>query len=641
MTTSLGIISRRRAGAFMLLCFLLVLPDTVAAVTESELATRESAAGVYGEARQAYWGGEYARAVSLFSRVAAIDPDYRAAKVGLYHNLSSYRLRGQRTAGRFERYPEPIIETQPGREVRISDEREWLYLIGEAEVVLHDAVAYLERITASGLVPGDELVDSRYYIRQARRAYEMEQFVEVIRYSHLAREKAEAAFEKAETPERTLLGEIGDTLVTLNVSDMNLRDTLRLVYDLTGVNIVLSAGISGEVTMNVRDVPLRQVLDLIVDMHGLRYTERENVIVIMTRAEFERTGEGLRLGRRRVFPLTYAESQAIAKVVRETLGIEAVTADTRSNSVIVSVADVEQAEEIEMMVRQLDAPVNQVLLQAELIEVVYDEDRELGINFLLRNRMIGDVQVSGPRFGSVPATLPSDPPGAVFFGLAHKDFSAIFNALAQDGHVRLLQSPRVMAISGSSAVLSVTDEYPHVQYETRTRTVREGNITYTEEVPVPSIEIRDVGTVFEITPMIQDDRTVALSMTLTVDQIRGEKVLQQVIGDRVVSEPYPLVSTRQVNQNIVLWDGETLVVGGIRNTRHTRDESRVPGLGNLPVLGHLFKRSSARKTEAELILFLTPRIVKAFEEGRTLTREYQVLPSQAEAETILIERGWF
>lgn len=622
-----------------MLCLAALPKARAVAVTAESLRAGENAEQIYLDGRQAYWQGDYARAVSLFSRVAAIDPGYRPNQVGLYQNLSTYRLRGRKTPGRHERYPEPIIEMRPERDVVISDEREWLYLIGEAEMVLHDAVAYVSRISATGMVAQDDLIDSRYYIRQARRAYELEQYVEVIRYSHLAREKAEAAFEKAESPERTLLGEVGDTLVTLNVSDLDLRDTLRLIYDLTGVNIVLSAGISGRVTMNVRDVPLRRVLDLVVDMHGLRYTERENVIVIMTAAEYERTGEGLRKSRRRVFALTYAESQAVAKVVRETLGLEAVTADTRSNSVIVSVADVDQAEEVEALVRQLDSPVNQVLLQAELIEVVYDDEKELGVNFLFRNRMIGDVQLSGPRFGTVPTTLPAD--RGVVLGLAHKDFSAIFNAIAAEGMVRLLQSPRIMAISGSSAVISVTDEYPHVQYDTRTRTIREGNITYTEEVPVPSIEIRDVGTVFEITPLIQEDRTVALSLTLTIDQIRGEKMLQQVIGDRIVEEPYPLISTRQVNQNVVLWDGETLVVGGIRNTRHTRDERRVPGFGNIPVLGHLFKRSTSRKSEAELILFLTPRIVKAHEEGRTLTREYQVLPSQAEAEQILIERRWF
>ncbi|MFH2068257.1 MAG: secretin and TonB N-terminal domain-containing protein [Candidatus Omnitrophota bacterium] len=608
------------------------VPVTVSPALASLKAEAE-AAKFYKEGQSAYWLGNYAEAVSLFARVKAIDPNYKAKSVENYQALATYRLVGKKP-GDTRVFVDPAPENAPKSELLINDEQEWLNLVRETEAVLLDAATYLDRIQKSGEVPAEKLIDPNYYLRQARLSFERKEYLDVINHSYRIKEMVTAAYNEAVEPERKLLGKIGDTPVTFNVTDLDLAAALQQIYAITGVNIVLSSGISGKVTMNVRDIPLRQVLDLIVDTHGLKYAEKDNVIRIMTPSEYEKTAAGLAVRNKKVFPLRYAEAIAVAKVIREGMGIEGVTADVRSNSIIADASSTRQAQDISRLVNELDIPTNQVLIEAQLLEVTYSNNKALGINFLLQSKMIGDVRLSGPSFGVVPAILPSDA-ASVYFGLTHRDFSAIFNALANDGEVRLLQSPRIMAISGTPAVITTTEQFPYV-----TSTVSGGSATVAPTV-TSVLNTVDVGTTFTVTPLIQGNRTVALSVNLVVQRVSEIVDVPIISGNLVLSQKYPLVASRSTSQNIVLWDGESLVVGGIMSRDDLKSENRFPVLGKIPLLGYLFKRSSLTKKNTELILFLTPRIVQTYEEGRTLTREYKALPSGKELEKGIIGQDWF
>ncbi len=607
--------SRNWRVVFPALCiFLLAGLSGTATATRSaaDLKSEEKAEEVYRKGQTAYWGGDYADTVSLFSRVAAIDPTYKPEHVGMYQQLAAFRLEGTRP-GPIRVYQQPVPESRPRRDILIGDEQEWLHLVAEAESVVQAASHYFSRVEESGEVPGEKLSDPRYYLKQARLAYERDQYIEAIRYGHLTLQQLREAFAEATEPRRKVLGKVGDTPVTFNVRGLNLHEALKQLYDLTGVSIVLSAGITGTVTMNVTDVPLREVLDLIVDLNGLRYTERNNVIVIMTPAEYARTAEGLEKKKRKVFPLHFAEAKAIAKVIREAMNMEGITADIRSNSVVVDARTVEEVEEIETLIKQLDMAVNQVLIEAELVEIRYSHNKSLGINWLMQSRMLDSVRLTGPRFGLADSPGPLGGAGGdmLFFGLTHTDFNAVISMLSRHGTVTRLQSPRIMAISGSSAVITSKDVYPYVTITTR---------TVGEQVIYQyNVETVDVETTFEITPIIQNNRTIGLSMELGVDRVQEIVSIPTPVAG--ISQDFPIISSREITQDIILWDGETLVVGGIMGQDNFRTESRVPFLGKLPILGNLFKRTNVAEETTELLLFLTPRIVRTYEEGRTITRE--------------------
>jgi type IV pilus assembly protein PilQ len=604
-----------------------VSPETASLKAESE------AAKVYKEGQSAYWLGNYTEAISLFSRVKAIDPSYKTKNVETYQGLATYRLLGKNLE-EAKVFVEPKPENKPTNEILINDEEEWLNLVRETEAVLLDASTYLDKIQKSGEVPAEKLVDPNYYLKQARLSFERQEYLDAIRYSYQIKEKIMAAYNEVVEPERKLLGKMGDTPVTFNVTDLDLAAALQQIYSITGVNIVLSAGISGKVTMNVTDIPLRQVLDLIVDTNGLKYAEKDNVIRIMTPEEYEKTAAGLAMRNKKVYPLHYAEAIAVAKIIRDSMSMEGVTADIRSNSIIADAGSIQQAQDIDKLVKELDIPTSQVLIEGQLLEVTYSNDRALGVNFLLQNKMLGDVQLSGPSFGTVPSILPADA-ASVYFGLTHRDFSAIFNALATDGEVRLLQSPRIMAISGTPAVITTADQYPYV-----TSTVSGGSANVAPTV-TSVLNTVNVGTTFTVTPLIQGNRTVALSVNLVVQRVSSFVDVPIISGNLVLSQKYPLVATRSTQQNIVLWDGESLVVGGIMSKDDIKSDTRFPILGKIPLLGNLFTRGTTTKQNTELILFLTPRIVQTYIEGQTLTREYQALPANKELKQGIMDQKWF
>ncbi|MFH0796805.1 MAG: secretin and TonB N-terminal domain-containing protein [Candidatus Omnitrophota bacterium] len=618
---------------FLGLVTLLSLPVSEAGEEADALKATEKAAPVYQEAQSAYWAGNYASASSLFSRVSAIDPNYNSLNVALYQNLASYHLRGEKS-GVIKTYVEPKREQILKRDILINDEEEWLHLVGETEAVLQETSTYLAKVSASEKVSGEQLIDSWYYLKQARLAFERKEYLDTINYSHIAREKAEFVFEKVLEPGKTILGKVGDTMVTLNVTDLELKEALKQIYDLTGVNIVLSAGISGTVTMNVTNLPLRQILNLIVDTNGLKYTEKDNVITILTPEEYEKTAEGVALRGKKVYPLQYTEAQGIAKAIRDTMGIEAITADVRSNAIIIDATSAQQAQDVAQLIKELDMPVNQVLIEAELIEVTYQKDKSLGINFLIQSRMMDDVRITGPTFSSADSldTLATGT-DLLYFGLTHQDFQAIVSALSTEGTIHRLQSPRIMAISGSSSVISTKDTYPTIAATlTAATTTTPERVTYT-------VTETDVETTFEITPLIHNNRTISLNLGLVVERVREVISLPTFIAG--ITQDYPLVTTREASQNVILWDGQTLVVGGIVTTDTIKNEVRVPFLGNIPILGNLFKRTTLSTEDSELILFLTPHIVKSYEEGRTLTREAQASEAKKEPKKSIVDHPGF
>ncbi|HNQ34960.1 MAG TPA: secretin N-terminal domain-containing protein [bacterium] len=623
-----------------LLALILLFPALVWAGPQAEaLKAEEKAAAFYKEGQSAYWTGNYAQALSLFSQVSAVSPRYKPLNVQIYQSLAAYRIKGKKNLPVV--FPNPTSSQSGFKELLINDEQEWLHLASEAESIILDVSTYLERLKNQALVPEEKLIDPTFYLREGRLALERNQFLEVIRYGQLAIEKLDAAFAETTAPTARLLGKIGDTPVTINVTDLDLKEALRQIYELTGVNIVLSSGITGTMTMNVKDVPLRQVLDLIVETHGLNYLERDNVIMIMTPAEFEKTASGLALKEKKVFNLHYAEARAIAKIIRDSLRLENVTADLRTNSIVIDTGSATQTRDIENLIRSLDIPANEVLIEAQLLEVTYSNDRALGINFLIQNKLIDKVTLSGPRFGSVPAALPIDSE-SVYFALTHKDFSAIFNALAKEGRARLIMSPRIMTVSGTPAVITSTEDFP---YTTSTVT-QQPSATATNPLPpiiTTQINTIQIGTTFQITPIIQNNRTVALNVSLLVDRVKEIMQVPTSFGTsgQIIYQPYPLVASRSTDQNVVLWDGESLIVGGIGNVDTFNNETRVPVLGKVPVLGNLFKRTTRTERTGELVLFLKPRIVLTSEEGRLLNREYESLPVLQEGPKQIIDRKWF
>ncbi|MCK4244578.1 MAG: secretin and TonB N-terminal domain-containing protein, partial [Candidatus Omnitrophica bacterium] len=421
----------------------------------------------------------------------------------------------------------------------------------------------------------------------------------------------------------------------------DLQQTLKLIYDLTGVNIVLSSAIKGKVTINVKDLPLRQVLDLIVEANNLKYVEKGKVIRIMSRKEYEKSEEGLAKINKMAFPLQYAEAVAIAKIIRETLKIEAVTADPRTNSIVVDVANTSEADKVKNLIQGLDAPVSQVLIDVKLIEVVLSEENSLGIDWEMASQVISEIEptttLTGPIFGEVPSALV--PASGVFgFAISNKRINSIITALAKQGDTHALSQPRILTLDGKQATIDIIEEVPYVSGVTVTSTTAEGVTTYAYSY---TIEIRkDIGIVLSVTPRIQRNRSVNLHLDLS--EIRIIDYLELPISSTAeaigVRSKTPWTADRVTSQDVVVWDGQTLILGGMISTRKSKTVNKIPFLGSIPLLGHLFKKTSYEETKSELVIFLTPYVITSFEEGRRWTKELGETPAIKEKSAGIIEK---
>jgi len=582
----------------------------------------------FEEGEKYYLTKKYSQAYSCFSRVHQLDPAYRAKEVEAYLKLIGYKL--GKTPKKVEKFEEKEL---PEKEVQIKKEEDWQVLVKGAEEAILAAGSLLDKVIKTEKLAEKDLLDARFSFAESEKAFEKKQYQEAKRLADKCRYLIEILLSQKEPPKK-LLGKIGDTPVTLNLNNADLQESLKLIYDLTGANIVLSPGIKGKVTINVKDLPLREVLNVIVQSNNLQYIEKENVIRIMSKEEYEKSEEGLAKINKKAFPLHYAESTAIAKIVKDTLKIQSVTADPRTNSVLIDVASSSEADKIENLIQSLDLPVSQVLIEAKLIEVVLSDENSLGIDWEMASQVISEIEptttLTGPIFGRASSSLV--PVSGVFsFAISNKRVNAVIVAVSKQGNAHALSQPRILTLDGKEAKIEIIEEVPFVSGVTVTSTTRGGVTTYSYSY---TIETRsDIGITLTVTPRIQKDRSVNLH--LDIKEIRIVDYLELPISAEAeaigVRSRTPHTADRITTQDVVVWDGQTLILGGMISTRKSTIVSKVPFLGNIPLLGHLFKKTAYEDTRTELVIFLTPYVIRSFGEGKMLTNEEKEIEKQPSA----------
>jgi len=617
-----------RIGAVIILCLVgvlgIVFVTTPAEAAKKRISRAERIAQrvveSFEKGEKAYQERRYAEARTYFLNVRKLDPAYRTNEVEAHLMLTEYKLRG--TPRRIEKFEEREI---PEKEVRVKEEEKWQALIAESEEAILSAGKLLDSVRKTKKVPEKELLDVRLNFSGAELAFEKKQYKEATRLANKCKYEIQVLLSRKEPPKK-LLGKIGSTPVTLNLDNADLQQTLKLIYDLTGANIVLSPGIKGKVTINVKDLPLRKVLDVIVESNNLKYIEKENIIRIMSQAEYEKSEEGLAKINQKAFSLHYAEASAIAKIVKDTLKIESVIADPRTNSIIVDVTSTAEADKIENLIRSLDTPVSQVLIDVKLVEVTLskgtpESPNTLGIDWEAASQVIGGLEptttLTGPVFGEVPGVLPTGP-NLFAFAISNKRINAVIKALAQQGNVHMLSQPRILTLDGKQATIDVVEEVPFVTGVTATTTSSAGTTTTSYSY---TIETRDdVGVTLTVLPRVQRDRSVQLH--LEIEQIRIIDYLELPISsETTTTSKTPHTADRITTQDVVVWDGQTLILGGMIGTRKGKMVHRVPILGRIPILGALFRKTSSYDERTELVIFLTPYVVTSFDEGKILTDE--------------------
>jgi len=572
--------------------------------------TRVNLDDLYKEGITLYNQKKYSEALGIFSKIKGLDPFFKSGEVDGYIQNSKAKLK---ELGVQESY-----RLEEGTEKEISVSKEAAQKIVEyAQRVLMETSDYLKETKAKYNISDFDMITPNSVFDMAKKAFDNAQYTEAIRLANRARYEVDNIIKKeAEREVKPMLGELGEKPITLNLTNADLQQTLKLIYDFTGANIILSKGVTGRVTLNVTDIPLKKVLDLICEANGLKYVYEDSVIKIMTKEEYEKKVGVVKQAGKGVYKIKFGDAASIVKVLKETFRDIDVIAEPRTNSIIVNTDKSDVLSRISGIISSLDTPITQVLIEAKLVEVRSTTENMFAIDWLITNRFIDALNLNlyGPRWGENfnPSSLPS---GRFSFGISHRDFSALISALSQYGKSRLIQSPKIMTLNGEPADIRVITTYPFITtsttytYDPTTGAMRTASTTVT-------VREEDIGITFTITPTINPNRTVTLDT-----EIVDRRVVDWVVrSGQTYYVEYPVIAERRATQKITLFDGNSLVVGGLMESDEGLDEKGVPFLRKIPILGYLFKKPTYTKHKSELILFITPYVVTSFEEGKELTK---------------------
>ncbi|MFP4245015.1 MAG: type IV pilus secretin PilQ, partial [Ectothiorhodospira sp.] len=426
--------------------------------------------------------------------------------------------------------------------------------------------------------------------------------------------------EEREALEKERFQYTGERL-SLNFQDIEVRSVLQLIADFTDLNVVVSDSVSGNITLRLRNVPWDQALDIILETKGLDMRKNGNVIYVAPAEEIaarerllmeaEQQASELAPLRSEFIQVNYARAEDVAGII-EGEGISFLsergnlTVDSRTNTLLVQ-DTADKLEEIRQLVGKLDVPVQQVLIETRIVFATDDFDRELGMRFgVTGNRRNGDTiystggrleasdemtgeaaenlnETGNPFPVGIPelndrlnVNMPVTGSGASGIGLSILRPDVLLDlelsALQLEGRGEIISSPRVITANGQTAVIKQGEKIP---YEEATAS------------GATSVEFIDAVLSTEVTPQITPNGNIILNI----------RVNQDNPGSREV-QGTPSIDTREVETQVFVRNGETVVLGGVYEVSTLEQLEKTPFLGDLPGIGNLFKRRSSSNAKA-------------------------------------------
>ena len=409
-------------------------------------------------------------------------------------------------------------------------------------------------------------------------------------------------------------GYAGEKL-SLNFQNVDVRTVLQVIADFTGLNIITSDTVTGNITIRLKDVPWDQALDIVMQSKGLTQRKNGNVVVVAPaeevagkeRADLEakRAIEDLEPLRTEVFTLRYQKAEAFKNILT---GTNTGGTDGRNNSILtkrgsavwdprtntIFVQDtVKKLEEVQAIINKTDVPVKQVLIESRL--VVADEKfgkslgAKFGINTSLRSG--SNSLTVGGKLGSTDLMTNlavANPAGSLGLSLLTFGKSTLLNlelsALETDKRGKVISSPRVITANQQKAVIEQGTEIPYITPASAASTT-------------PAVAFKKAVLSLEVTPQITPDNRIIMDLYVKKDAVG------QVFNN------VPSIDTQNVRTQVLVGNGETAVLGGIFEQAERIDLSKVPFFGDLPFVGNAFKNTVRQNEKTELLIFVTPKVV--------------------------------
>ena len=409
------------------------------------------------------------------------------------------------------------------------------------------------------------------------------------------------------SPEKKYTGE----KIALDFYDTDIKNVFRIIREISGKNFAIDKTVTGKVTLTLeKPVPWDQVLDLVLKMNQLGMTMEGDIIRIATLTTLAQE-EKLRQAKLKAEQQALKQQQALEPLITEYLPVNYSNAkievlphiqvvltenrgkasvDERNNQLIIT-DTVEKIRMVKEIVEKIDQVTPQVIIEARIVEANTNFSRDLGFDWgqvTLGTFDVGNWNIGPTTFQA--SNLPEADPTAVlgfnFAKLGGTPFTIIdakLEASEVEGKTNILSAPKIITLDNKKAKIKQGFEIPYQERDSS------GNST---------VRFKDVDLLLEVTPSVTPDSRIAMNIFVT----KNEVFEQTTQG--------PALSTNEAETEILIDDGDTVVIGGILKSTKTWDEDRIPGLGKLPVVGWLFKSQSSTDDKNELLIFMTPQIVK-------------------------------
>ncbi|WP_245837100.1 type IV pilus secretin PilQ family protein [Paraferrimonas sedimenticola] len=408
--------------------------------------------------------------------------------------------------------------------------------------------------------------------------------------------------------------------LSLNFQNISVRTVLQIIADYNNFNLVTSDTVDGNITLRLDDVPWDQALDLILQVKGLDKRIEGNILMVAPKEELniresldmeaQKKAEELAPLYSEYMQVNYAKAADIANLLKGTESSllsdrGSVAVDERTNTLLVQDTS-EKLEDVARLIEVLDVPVTQVVIESRMVTVRDDFAEDLGIRWGITNKS-GDLGTSGNldgaesvAGGSVPplgdrlnVNLPAAPsggtPASIAFHVAKLADGTVLDlelsALEQESKGEVVASPRITTANQKEAYIEQGVEIPYVQSASSGAT----SVTFKKAV---------LG--LKVTPHITPDNRIILDL----------EIRQDSQGATVDTPTGPAVSidTQRIETQVLVENGETVVLGGIYQQTSVNRVSKVPVLGDIPLMGALFRNTSAGNERREVLVFVTPRI---------------------------------
>ncbi len=401
--------------------------------------------------------------------------------------------------------------------------------------------------------------------------------------------------------------------ISLDFKDADIKNVFRLLAEVSGLNIIVTADVNRRVTLRLLEVPWDQAMDLIISTNGLDKEQIGNVVRISTANTFKAERSDLLAAKKAredfepmqtvYFNLNYAKAKALESNIKALMSKRldaALVVDERSNTIMVR--DIQKSvEDVNALVSKLDLRTPQVLIESNLIETTPTFSRSLGIELegLFNDGRVRSSSrfIANPPFAGGPQPTPTVnqliiPTSGFRWGYFGNNITGVLSAAEAEGNVKIISRPSVVTLNN---VESQIESANIVRIRTSAATVGEAGSLR---------EIR-AGITLKVTPQVSADGFVLLNITAKSSTLDFGRTVDGI----------PQENTREAKANVLVRDGETVVIGGIMKDTSSNSDSGVPYLKDIPVLGWLFKKSSWQKDFEELVVFITPRVLAAGSEN--------------------------